>query len=189
MTNDEIERLCADLHDWHSADYVLDRTGAVPSDEYFLRTALKPAREAWIAAEFSKVMAAGEVRLVADDWPDIEIMIDGKPVAFECVEPQLPGRRRGDEYRRGEIIHKDADDWRKEAEAIPGMLQHAVQSKVAKGYPKSCNLLIYLSLSPYGILHGENVGAFAENTRAGRDHFRSIWVLYCDEAYNPWSAG
>jgi hypothetical protein len=94
-SKDQIRELIATLSSWLSPAEVLAITDEVNSESYFNQPQLKLLQEAWIAATFSKAIGGGSVRVIADDWPDVEIMIDDRVVRFEVTEAIKSGRRRG----------------------------------------------------------------------------------------------
>jgi hypothetical protein len=147
-SKDEIRQLSAWLADWHSPADVLAITEEVDSDTYFNQPQVNLLQEAWIAATFSRAIGGGNVRVIADVWPDVEVVVGDRILRLEVTEAIKPGRKRGGEFKPGRgIRHVPVEEWRAEAEMVPGMLGEAVRKKVAKHYPQGADLLIYLGTS------------------------------------------
>ena len=93
------------LSDWRTPTemmaYVSDVTDAMGSEDFFRQGGVEFLRDAWLAAEFGRHQQSSLVRLVAEreQWPDFEARADDVVERVECAEADLPGRRRGDEYR------------------------------------------------------------------------------------------
>src|SRR5579871_2601983 len=97
------------LSEWRTpgdaAAYVAAVNDAMGSADFFRQAGVEFLRDAWLAAEFGRHRQSSSVRLVPEreQWPDFETrageVIDER---VECAEADLPGRRRGDEYRDAE---------------------------------------------------------------------------------------
>lgn len=74
------------------------------STDLFTQAGVDFITEGWAAAKFAQVRGAEGVRLVAtrDQWPDFQLRSDGREEPWEFTEADVPGRRRGDEYRQHE---------------------------------------------------------------------------------------
>ena len=126
---EEMERYVAEINDYMGPVDFLRQPGT-----QFLR-------EAWLAVQFAKHRKLCRVRLVSPalQWPDFEAQsIDGKIEKIECVEADVPGRRRNDEYTNKkknsdeEWSLTSPEDWSREADTIPYALRTASQKKLRK---------------------------------------------------------
>ena len=100
-------------------------------------------RDAWLAAEFGRHRQGSLVQLVpeTEQWPDFRARAGSVIEDVECVEADVPGRRRGDEYRdaareskAGECTVKDdpEEDWIARAEQVPAALSAAIAKKASR---------------------------------------------------------
>jgi len=173
-------------------DAVNDRMG---SKDFFNQAGVEFLRDAWAAGEFGALRGAGDVRLVADEWPDFELRLNGTLERFELVEADLPGRRRGEEYREAEVraasggvgVENDpVEAWIERAERVPEALRAAIKKKIGKHYATRSSLLIYLNIGEFGIRQQEIEASFPPSTELARDEFQAIWILWKKKAYRPW---
>jgi len=162
---------------------------AVSGYQYFNDPKAAFARDAWIAARLASVSASSDVRL-GSVWPDYEERSDGAIVQFEITEADIPGRRRGDEYKTMSVTpHWTMDpgeDWIARAEQAPTALRTAAEAKARKGYPPSARLVIYLNIGEHGIRQKEIEAAMAEMTAPARKAFQQVWVLWKARLYRLW---
>ena len=171
-------------------EYVDELMAAAGSKALFNKPGTTFILEAWIAGHFANVVGATTVRLIDDQWPDLEVRLNDNLIRFEAIEADVPGRKRGDEYRQPpKMVEDPVEDWIARAEAVPGALQTAVRKKQAKLYSKHENLLIYLNIGEYGIRHREIISAFPDATKDARDIFKSVWILWKEQAFEVWRDG
>jgi len=171
-------------------EYVHELMNSVGSKALFNKSGTTFILEAWIAGHFANVVGATTVRLIDDQWPDFELRLNENLIRFETTEADVPGRKRGDEYRQSPQMMEDpVEDWIARAEAVPGALKTAVRKKKAKLYSKHENLLIYLNIGEYGIRHREIIAAFPDATKDARDIFKSVWILWKQQAFEVWRDG
>jgi hypothetical protein len=101
----ELARHRAWLSTWRApgdmAAYVTAVNDAMGSAGFFSQGGVEFLRDAWLAAEFGRHRQSSLVRLVPEreQWPDFETRGGGADERVECAEADVPGRRRGDEYR------------------------------------------------------------------------------------------
>jgi len=192
LARDEIDELTQRLAQWQTPQAMHALIEATMDDlgstNLFNQSGLAFLRDAWIAAEFGGMRNAEKVRLVSDNWPDFELLVDGRVGAFEAVEADDPNRRRGEEYREGigEVEDDPVEDWVARAEQTPAWLQAACQKKASKRYGGRVNLVIYLNLSEYGIRQSEVEACFPPATEAVKDAFETVWILWKKRAYRVW---
>jgi hypothetical protein len=171
----------------------------VNSDVLFNQAGLNFAFEAWIAAKFATARGVAAVRLIADQWPDIEVRDDaGRVERFEVVEADLPGRKRGDEYkeaaeqwRKGESTAKLAPElWADRSALVAQALRDRTSEKVGKQYSDRSGLLIMLN---FGAEFGQALDSIAailhSSTATAKDAFEEVWLLWRDDAYLLWRRG
>jgi hypothetical protein len=140
----------------------------------------KRLREAMTLAEVCKHDATIVAARMGDDPPDAFVRFaDGKDQEAEITEVLEPGRKRGDEYRRGGAA---LSTFLPKAERIPRaeeiirQLEKAVESKSGK-YGFKPNLLIYLNF-PHHEETQALIQAGIENLRSKyADEFRQIYVV------------
>ena len=195
LSRDEITDMERRLAEWQTpaemAALVEDAMHRLGSEDLFNQGGLAFIRDAWIACEFGNKRRAEQVRLVADEWPDFELMKDGQIEPFEAVEADDPERRRGDEYRNttGEIEDDPVEDWIARAEQASAWLEAACQKKADKHYGARANLVAYLSFTEYGIRQKEVEKCLVSVTEAVKDSFDTVWVLWKKRAYLVWKGG
>lgn len=195
LTRQEAENLLHQLASWQTPgdmrQLVDTEISKIGSETLFNQGGLAFIRDAWIAAEFAVIRKAEKVRLMSDNWPDFELMIDGQAVAFEAVEADDPDRRRGHEYKKGlnGIQDDPVEDWIARAEQAPVWIEKASRKKADKKYAQRTNLVIYLNLSDYGIRQTEVESCFRSATESARVSFDSIWILWKKKAYRVWPIG
>ena len=141
----------------------------------------KRLREAMTLAEICKHdPAIKEARTMDGDPPDAWVRrADGEDQEVEITEVLEPGRKRGDEYRRGGAALSTFLPIAKRvprAGEIIRQLEKAVESKSGK-YGFKPNLLIYLNF-PYHEETEALIQAGLENLRSKySDEFRQIYVV------------
>ena len=134
---------------------VLEHNRDVPSDAFFARAELQPLREAYAAGLFATILSetqAVALRLRRDRFPDFDLRIGEHIQAFELVEADKPGRRRGDEYKEAaqreaeglppSVEHFDPDA---EEQAAPEAIREAIAKKAQKSYAPAPPLLVYVN--------------------------------------------
>ncbi len=199
LTDDEIKAHKAWLATWRApsemsryVDQVNDQMG---STDFFNQAGVEFLRDAWAAATFSSKRNAEYVRLVADQWPDFQMRRMEKLQQFECVEADLLGRRRGQEYRDAEnragsngifFEHDPVEDWLARAEQVPAALKAAVEKKIGKFYSEKVELLIYLNIEEFGARQHEIELSFPKVVAQAKAHFEATWILWKDRIYGPW---
>jgi hypothetical protein len=167
---------------------LLDRTeqalDRVPNADLFNNPKYQKLREAWCAAMFglgySKYVAPCKVAV--NDGPtrqdvDFYLSTDSDLWEFQLAETQKPGRRRGDEYKRGDVklyrvpFPSDAEP-NKDA---PSWLAAAADKKKAKRYAgsDSLHLLIYLNFDGPGLEYKD----VAAELRKFSGDFASLWIV------------
>jgi hypothetical protein len=152
--------------------------------------------EAWAAAVFAAERGASSARLLMADRPDCELMFaDGAVEAFEIVEADILGRKRGLEYQKqgasSKVTHWDVEEW-----ATPEQAGEVLQDRALKkakrahdlaqrgnAYPPGTRLLIYLNISDYGVNHEAIKNEFAASVQVATPWFSTIWILWKGVAY------
>lgn len=149
-------------------------------------------RDAWLAGEFGRLRDCDAVRLVppADRWPDFEARRSGEVECVECVEADLPGRRRGDEYHRAEgchaVEHDPVEDWTARASVTPEALAAAISRNLEKRYPPGASLLVYLNIGSWGVRQAEIEAAMGAAVEPALPNFRRVWILWEGRLHGPW---
>jgi hypothetical protein len=113
------------------------------------------------------------------DPPDAWVRLDdGREEQVEITEVQEPGRRRGDEYKRGLVSASRFVPSDKIAEHVKSILLQLVKTIEAKvgRYDFKPRLLIYLNF-PYGPAEALMKKAIAQIRETYADEFCEIHVL------------
>lgn len=178
-------------------DYMASDTHGIP-DALFNQGGVDFILEAFAAAEFAGIRGAVAVRLIPDPRPDFQVRTDQGDEAWELTEADLPGRRRGQEYREAavraaaglSVIENDpVENWHARADhAAPSLLRRAAK-KAGKGYTPDTRLLIYLNIDEFGIRHQEIEAAMLDATVPAQDAFAEVWVLWKAQAFRLWVDG
>lgn len=202
LTKSELARHRAWLSDWHTpadmAAYVSVITNAMGSADFFGQGGVEFIRDAWLAAEFARHRQSSSVRLVSESeqWPDFEARGGGVTERVECAEADIPGRRRGDEYREarkrnaggGPIVEDDPiEDWIARADQAPAALSAVIATKIGKHYAGRASLLVYLNISEFGVRQAEIEAAMAPAIAPALPYFPRVWILWKDRLHGPWT--
>ena len=195
LTSGEKTRHRAWLLQWRSPlemlNYVDDVMECAGGRSHFNQAGIQFIYDAWAAAEFAVFRKATRVRLINDEWPDFEMELGGEAQQFEITEADLPGRRRGQEYRerpKGSVDDPE-EDWYKRASQVSAALCSSSARKAKKHYSGRAQLLIYLNIPVYEIYQKEIEGCFGDATAPAKDQFESVWVLWKARAYHVWKNG
>lgn len=198
LTKGERRQALTDLKQWQSPEAMAERfaaISAIPGEYFFVHAGHEFIRDAYIAAEFAKARGASRVRL-SDDPPDFEIEVDGVVEKFEATEADIPGRKRGDEYRaelenpqHTELVAQEVIN--AGIAAVPVALRAAAELKAAKAfqdsrYDPSWGLVILQNCATYGFGKAELEAGFDAATLPAKTAFRQVWVLWGREAYRTW---
>jgi len=154
---------------------------ASPS-EFFNRPAHKKTQELWCAARFGQVFSL-HVKpcslLVADGDEqtdaDFHLEVAGKTLPFQITEVQVPGRRRGDEYKKEKLPRATLESWDSGTQQGPVWVRDALLKKHDRygGEVAGLNLLVYANFQAYEHDYEELCHATAELA----SRFASVWVL------------
>lgn len=199
LARGELESYKATLSEWRSPEEFIrivdDLMGKVGGLQFFTDTRIGFGRDAWVAAKLSSAFHPEAVRLGPDRWPDCETCTRGHVEQYEITEADVPGRKRGDEYKTAAGRSPDApklesdpvENWVVRADQVPAALEVAAELKAKKGYPKSARLVIYLNIGEYGIRQKEIEAAMAASTASAKDAFSQVWVLWKRRMYLVWN--
>lgn len=141
----------------------------------------KFAREAMTLAEFTKLSSDyTDVRL-GNDPPDGWVRLtSGKELPVEVTEVLEPGRRRGDEYKEGQLpgrVHVTDEKFEARIQTIEPQLERAIESKVGKYQPPPL-LLVYLNIADHERAQKEIEAAVAKLKTKHADSFNGIHVIW-----------
>jgi hypothetical protein len=168
------------------------------SADFFCQGGVEFLRDAWLAAEFGRHRQSSLVRLVPEreQWPDFEAQGGSGVERVECVEANVPGRRRGDEYRDAEkrtakgavtVENDPIEDWIARADQVPVALSAAIATKVGKNYAGHASLLVYLNIGEFGIRQAEIEAAMTPAVTPALPYFQRAWLLWKARLYGPWA--
>jgi hypothetical protein len=149
--------------------------------EFFNRPAHKKTQELYCAARFAQALAR-----VRDCWvvvsdvdeqtdADFHLQVEGQQLPFQITEVQIPGRRRGDEYKEDELPRATVESWDSGTEHGPIWIRDAVQKKHDRygGNVSELNLLVYANFQAYE--HDFEELCLASADVASK--FASVWVV------------
>lgn len=197
LTANELRTAQADLRQWMTLDEMaarFDALSAISGDYFFIQGGLQFIRDAHIAATFAKSRAARRVRLCAGNRPDFEIDGADGTRLFEATEADLPGRRRGDEYRAtlgkpDTMVHVENAEINANIAAVPGALTARAVGKAGGGYDPAWGLVIFLNVATYGCDKEEIEDCMEAATQPAANAFSEVWVLWGRDAYRTWPQG
>jgi hypothetical protein len=203
LSKSELAAHRAWLSDWRTpadmAAYVSAVNNAMGSAAFFRQSGVEFLRDAWLAAEFGRHQQSSSIRLVAkrEQWPDFEARGGDMIERIECAEADIPGRRRGDEYRDAEkrnagygltIVDDPIEDWIARADQVPAALSAVIVAKIGKLYAGRASLLVNLNISEFGIRQAEIEAAMTPAMMPALPHFQRVWILWKTRLYGPWAA-
>jgi hypothetical protein len=201
LTPDEVEIAHQGLSHWQSpaemhnaTEQLMDKLG---NEDLFNQSGLTFILEAWAAAEFAQKRGATSLHLVRTERPDCELKFaDGAIEAFEIVEADVLGHKRGLEYRERATPGKTRD-WPVEEWATAEQAREVIHARAEKKankardlasagtpYPPGTGLLIYLNISDFGANHEAIKVEFDASVAVATSWFMSIWILWKGVAYH-----
>jgi hypothetical protein len=202
LAKPELKRHRAWLSEWRApadmAAYVSAVNHTMGSADFFGQGGVEFLRDAWVAAEFGRHRQSTCVRLVPERerWPDFEARTGDTIERVECAEADIPGRRRGDEYRKLKertqngvpvVEHDPVEDWVGRADQVPAALAAAIGTKIGKQYASRVSLLILLNINEFGVQQAEIEAAMQLAARPALPHFQCLWILWKAHLYGPWT--
>lgn len=168
--------------------------GSISAEDFFSKPAYKKIQELWCAAHFSMAYSA----FIQECWvhiadrdlqtdTDFELEVRGVLHPFQITEVQLPGRRRGDEYRGKAPPAWEQEDYSEGSEKGASWVRAGIDKKFS-GYGGSVthlNLLVYLNFPAWDQQFHDMRDATGDVARK----FASVWLLngnaLCTVAPNP----
>lgn len=200
LTNEELRQARHELEQWMTPAEMearFDALSAISDEYFFIQPGLQFIRDAYIAAVFGQSRNAQRVRLCNGERPDFEVEVDGATRLYEATEVNMPGRRRGDEYKAAlgkpsTIEHVEQDEIEAGITAVPGALRAAAEAKAAKAarlYEPSWGLVIFQNVPTYGCDRDEVEDCLEAATQPAAGAFAEVWVLWGRDAYRTWPQG
>jgi hypothetical protein len=197
LSKEQIKNSKSNLQKWYTPEemesYLREANACVDSESFFNQAGLEFLRDAYVAAKVANLRGAKAVRLIAANNPDFEIRFADGTEKYEVVEADI-SRKRGDEYKtthtddcQRSIKHDPEEEWHKRAADIPSALRSAIDKKVRKVYPPSTNLVVFLNIAEWDVSQSRTVKLLPEITAPALDHFDTVWVLWKEKLYGPWS--
>ena len=114
----------------------LKQRGAASTKDFFNSPGHKKTQELWCAAQFGRAFSANISScflLIADHDEqtdaDFHLMLAGISHPFQITEVQIPGRRRGDEYKNQELKGATLEHWDSATEQGPVWIRESIQKK------------------------------------------------------------
>jgi hypothetical protein len=205
LTPEQIGDHHSALSEWQCPDQMIEKVEQIRcqigAETFFNQCGLSFLREAWCAGRFAKERTASHVRIVHSDPPDFMIRIDGRDESFEMVEADIPGRKRGMEYRGLisenpesncdkdiELEDYASEDWIKDKSYVEFAVRAVVSKKCRKMYPPDTSLLILLNISSFGLATPSEIEEVEATLRAGsvpaRAKFQQVWAFWEGRSYH-----
>jgi hypothetical protein len=152
----------------------------VKNCEYFSSGRFKSLREAWILAEFARLINADSVRLglVENSLADGYVRISGDCREVQITEADRPGRKRGDEYKAGSDCKGRTCEPINDAEDVAKALCRAIENKTK--YPSRPTLVVLQNLGVHG-RPGQEVklqSMIVAMKGKYASHFADIYILH-----------
>jgi hypothetical protein len=157
------------------------------SSDWFIRPHLKFLHDAFILAEFVRLMPVEGVWLASssEQWPDGYVKVSGKAHNIEVTSTH-GGRKLGDEYREVSApTLEHIEDWAARARSIPHYLEAAIEAKRRKHYGSACWLVVYLNISGRGVHELETEEAIRAIKARYATSFERIFVLWTRSPFGP----
>jgi hypothetical protein len=154
----------------------------VTTREFFNRPKHKKTQEIWCAAHFGRHYehGIGPCHILIEDHDeqtdaDFEFEAAGGMHPFQITEVQVPGRRRGDEYKREPSTTTKIEDWSEGTENGPRWIRDGIEKKLQHygGRVSHLNLLVYLNFPAYEQQFVDIRGACEDVASP----FASVWLL------------
>lgn len=177
---------------------IVDTACSYCDSENFWGARQKWLREASLARSLAVAAHAKRVRLGSDSCggADSELELrNGAVLRLQHVEADLPGRRRGDEYKAWakdefRLRHDPFCNWEKRRDEFPAAVGQAVENKIRKKlegkYDETISLLIYVNLGTYGKWRDRLECELIKQTHLASPHFRSVWAWWSGRLYRCW---
>ncbi|MEM8854795.1 MAG: hypothetical protein AAGD34_13920 [Pseudomonadota bacterium] len=155
--------------------------------EFFQQSNMNLILEAWVAADTAIIVGADTVQMVAADRPDCVLSWGGNGRAYEIVEVDRLGRKRGDEYQSLKVEdHLPSTSGRLIAARTYCTLRELkprIEGKIAKWYSPDVGLLAYLNLSDFDRHRSRVIDNILSSARLAREAFPSVLVHWQCEVF------
>lgn len=135
-------------------------------------------REAYIAGRFARRRGAARVRLLKEhgtkNTPDFELDVEGRLLRFETTEADIPGRRRGDEYRQPPkvepMIFTNLDVMVEQMRALSA-------AKAAKQYDNCHGLVIWVNPPAFSFNPDMRWDSLVRGGEPAASAFTEVWAM------------
>ncbi|MBF0620953.1 MAG: hypothetical protein HQL54_03420 [Magnetococcales bacterium] len=184
----EIQKLESKLSTWFQPKDMLtcfrQISNDIGSEVFFNQAGLAFLRDAYIGAKFGKIRNANKVRLITENQPDFEIIINKTTMKFEATEVLRKGRRRGSEYQpkcTGEVVFCSPDELEVDEEQILQSIKDAINNKNKRYYPPDTHLIAYVNI-PFIMWYDRDsiLTRLKKYTQSQCIQFQSVWILWND---------
>jgi hypothetical protein len=189
LTESEIISAKNNLSKWQApADFVAATKSLCvrcKSEHWFNDPKLKILHDAYVLAEFVRLMEFKSVRLgnQFEQWPDGFVKSSNMIHNIEVTSTH-GGRKLGKEYRTVSPPTLDpVSDWVARADSIPKYLDECIQGKVKKKYSSPYWLVVYLNISEYGIRQKETEEEIAEIKTRYANSVSALSILWKGRIY------
>jgi len=163
------------------AKFKMAHDGANPR-EFFNSPEHKKTQELWCAAQFGRAFSSNLspcFLLVTDHdeqtVADFYLKVGGENHPFQITEVQVPGRRRGDEYKNEEPKGATLENWDLGTEQGPVWVRESIQKKFNRygGKVSELNLLVYANFVAYE----HDYERMCRGTSDLASKFASVWLI------------
>jgi hypothetical protein len=185
LSAEELKGARADLALWSTPEDFFKKVdvlaGKEALKERFNAPRLGFLRDASILAVFAKELkGVSRVRLAApaDDFPDGFVETSDGTLNVEATEADMVTRRRGAEYKAGNMRGETAEEWEKQAKAIPAELDRVISKKANMNYDPPPTLVVYLNLDGHGTHKAEVESIIEDAKRKYGPSFKGIHILW-----------
>lgn len=173
----ELNGLC---FEWNLPERVLqiaDELSDLLGDSAMLRPG-RTFREAYIAGRFARRRGASSVRLLVEDGtkqtPDFELLIEGGCLRFETTEADIPGRKRGDEYKKPAETKPMTFT---SLDVMVEQMRRLSETKAAKRYDDCHGLIIWVNPPAFVFNPKMRWEALVRGGEPAAGSFKEVWVM------------
>jgi hypothetical protein len=151
-------------------------SASIPNAQYFNKSECKPYQEAWVFGHFAhgllQFYEGIKIQLVVPQFPDVELIIDGKVYEFEITVADKPERKIGDVYKNPKDKQRyEPERGRQEG---PSWIVNAVGKKYEKRYSPPPHLLVYANFEASLL----DISSIKKLCEPYINSFPSIWILW-----------
>lgn len=149
--------------------------------EFYSKPIHKKTQELYCAARFAQAFSQiGECWIHVSDVDeqtvsDFHLEFEGRKFPFQVTEVQIPGRKRGDEYKADQLPRATVESWDFGTENGPIWIRDAVRQKhdCYGGDVGNLNLLVYANFQAYE----QDFEQICQASESAAAKFASVWIV------------